>query len=155
VQALSGQQTPDLAVREVALHGASLQQTSGTYHYCCLHVLLQYERLGFSTAKRPAGPVLWFHALSIGESAMCSPSVMVVQSVQLSTATGSSTSREQQRQADNSAGSSQESTMVLSVYGGSRVCALAGTAGNSRPALSGCARLMQQTWRWLVHRCSC
>jgi hypothetical protein len=45
-----------------------LLQTLGT-HCCCLHVLLQYERLGFSTAKRPAGPVLWFHALSIGEAA--------------------------------------------------------------------------------------
>ncbi|WIA36478.1 hypothetical protein OEZ86_007778 [Tetradesmus obliquus] len=45
VQALSGQQTPDVA----------------------------YERLGFSTVKRPAGPVLWFHALSIGESAVALP----------------------------------------------------------------------------------
>eukprot|EP00882_Tetradesmus_deserticola_P020521 GHRQ01022170.1.p2 GENE.GHRQ01022170.1~~GHRQ01022170.1.p2 ORF type:complete len:317 (+),score=91.28 GHRQ01022170.1:883-1833(+) len=43
--ALTGQQTPDLA----------------------------YERLGLCTAERPAGPVLWFHAFSIGESAVALP----------------------------------------------------------------------------------
>lgn len=68
VQALSGQQTPDVAVSKGDLQSSSLLQTLDT-DKCCLHVLLQYERLGFSTVKRPAGPVLWFHALSIGEAA--------------------------------------------------------------------------------------
>jgi hypothetical protein len=30
---------------------------------------VQYERLGGGSVPRPKGPVLWFHALSIGEGA--------------------------------------------------------------------------------------
>jgi hypothetical protein len=143
VQALSAQKTPELAVREVSLQGArppaDVRDSPLLLPACA--VLLQYERLGFSTAKRPAGPVLWFHALSIGELAACLPSAGEAQH--------NHWQQHQQGTAvlgDSSAGSTEATTMVRSMYVGSRVCASPGTGGNSRAVLSSRARLMQQTW---------
>jgi 3-deoxy-D-manno-octulosonic-acid transferase len=56
----------------------------------------RYERYGYPSAERPSGPIVWFHAASVGESAAILPLIGHVDSLGINTimTTGTVTSAE-------------------------------------------------------------